>query len=437
MKFLLRLLFIYLPIVLVGGLIAIAFFGLEKEPAAVVTRAPTSVDADRAKAFSQKAIDRMLNATKDTTLDVKESDIDGLFALMNRGLPRLVGDAGISTGGLGVSMTLRLPQNPFRNYANLRFGLNPSNGGMEISEASLGQIRVPGPAAMAALRFGLDLAFGDDTGTRLLQSVRSIRFSKNSASLSIRPLPDLKERLVAFSNRLKNVRNEVALLGDRETIGLYYSRLVELEPLHRGRSRVSLAEILGPLFVLVRDRSGFSDPVSENQAALLALAIYFGDTRFEKLTGPVRTGILQGHRPDIGGVTLNGRHDLLLHFIISTGLKVVADQGIAMAIGEFKELLDSNEGGSGFSFVDLGADRTGLMFAEKGTGSEATARHLQDTLAGKVDERLFFPVFTDLPENMSAATFRSRFGGVDDVRYEAFVADIDRRISSTRGYAAK
>ena len=56
--------------------------------------------------------------------------------------------------------------------------------------------------------------------------------------------------------------------------------------------------------------------------------------------------------------------------------------------------------------------------------------------------RILFPVrhglhLEELRPQVSFAGIRSRFGGVDDVRYEAFVADIDRRISSTRGYAAK
>ena len=61
---------------------------------------------------------------------------------------------------------------------------------------------------------------------------------------------------------------------------------------------------------------------------------------------------------------LAGRRDLLQQFIVSAGLRVLAENGVPMAIGEFKELLDSRSGGSGFSFVDLAADRAGLRFAD-------------------------------------------------------------------------
>jgi hypothetical protein len=434
MKSIFRFVFIYIPIIFVILLGAFGFFVTGNTPDVVSARTPTSADAARARAFSRQAIDQVLRATTETELVVTEKDVDGLFALMNRGAPWLAGDATVTPGGLDIAMTLRLPRNAFRNYMNLRFGLNPSPTGVSLSEASLGKIRIPGPAVLTVLRHGANLAFGDDTGTRLMESVTSVRFGRDSANLGIRPLPDLKERLMALSGRLETVRNEVALLGDRETIGLYYTKLVEMEPAFGGKSRVSLANILSPYFTYARDRSGFNDPVAENQAALMALAIYLGDARFEKLTGPVRTGNLLNHRPKANNLTLNNRHDLLLHFVISMGLKLVSEHGVAMAIGEFKELLDSNKGGSGFSFVDLGADRTGLKFAEAATYSEASARHLQNTLAGNAVETLFFPKFTDLPENMSSAVFARRFGDVTDTRYIDVVAEIDRRISATKAY---
>jgi hypothetical protein len=58
-------------------------------------------------------------------------------------------------------------------------------------------------------------------------------------------------------------------------------------------------------------------------------------------------------------IMLGGRQDLRLHFIVSLGIKVIADSGISFAAGEFKELLDALSGGSGFSFADLAADRAG------------------------------------------------------------------------------
>lgn len=437
MKKVLRVVFVYLPLVLVFVVIGAVFFVTENRPAVISASTATAADVARSRALAKRVVKQILTAKTATTLIFNENDIDGVFAMMNRGFPRLVGDAIISAHGLEAAITLRLPRNPLRNYVNLRFRLKPSATGLDIATTSLGRIPVPGVVMTALIRQSLNLMLGDDTGSKLIQSVTATEFMGEVAKLSIEPLPDLHERLQAFSKRLANVRNEVSLLGNRDVINIYYTKLVELDYIGKGPGSVSLAEVLGPFFVLVKDRSGLGNPATENQNALLALVIYFGDTRFERLTGPVRQGVLKGHRPRNRGVRLGGRRDLLLHFIISAGLKVVSDQGIAMAIGEFKELLDSNKGGTGFSFVDLAADRAGLRFAEVATEANGGARHLLGVLAGKTTEKAFFPHFTDLPEGLSEAVFKRRYGDVNDFRYAVVVAEIDRRLARAEAYAVK
>jgi hypothetical protein len=190
---------------------------------------------------------------------------------------------------------------------------------------------------------------------------------------------------------------------------------------------------MGPLFQTVKDRSGFGDPVAENQAALLAMVIYFGDSRFERLTGQVRTGALKFHKPKTKSVRLAGRGDLLLHFIISAGLKIVSDSGISAAIGEFKELLDS-DGGTGFSFVDLAADKAGIRFAEAATNDKQGATHLQNLLAGGTTEATFFPEINGLPEGLNDKAFKKSFGGVSGDKYKAMVQKIEKRIAEKPAY---
>jgi hypothetical protein len=133
-------------------------------------------------------------------------------------------------------------------------------------------------------------------------------------------------------------------------------------------------------------------------------------------------------------VHLGGRQDLRLHFIISAGLKLLTDQGISTAIGEFKELLDAGRGGSGFSFVDLAADRTGVRFAETAADPKGGARRLQELLSGNPSEQLFFPLVADLPENMPKDQFEQRYRGVNSATYNSMVREIDRRIDRCPAY---
>jgi hypothetical protein len=134
---------------------------------------------------------------------------------------------------------------------------------------------------------------------------------------------------------------------------------------------------------------------------------------------------------------LGGRQDLRLHFIVSGGLKLLSEQGISSAIGEFKELLDADRGGSGFSFVDLAADRAGIRFVEVATDSAEGARRLQELLAARSEEALFFPIVADLPEDMPKAEFELRYKGLDSAAYQGLVYEIDRRIAQCPVYQGR
>ena len=75
-------------------------------------------------------------------------------------------------------------------------------------------------------------------------------------------------------------------------------------------------------------------------------------------------------------ITAYGRHDLPRHFWVSAGLAVISDSEASMAVGIAKEMMDS-AGGSGFSFIDLTADRAGTLFCIAATRDEDSARAMQ------------------------------------------------------------
>ena len=86
--------------------------------------------------------------------------------------------------------------------------------------------------------------------------------------------------------------------------------------------------------------------------------------------------------------------------------EVLSASGVVLAIGigEFKELMDRGDGGSGFSFVDLAADFAGVKFAIAAT-TLSSASTVQNVLAGNIDEDLFFPHIKGLPEGLNKNEF--------------------------------
>ena len=194
--------------------------------------------------------------------------------------------------------------------------------------------------------------------------------------------------------------------------------------------KVSLIAVMRPVFQLARERSAKSDPKRENEAALLAVAIYFGDDRFETFVGQVRSEAQKKRRRETEQFRLNGRHDFVQHFTISMGLELTGGDFAANIIGELKEAKDSRKG-SGFSFTDIGADRTGVQFAQYAISRHDAAIKVQQVLSEAHDERAFFPQFIDLPEGMTRATFHHRYGDVGSTQYKSVIAEIDKRIAGT------
>lgn len=145
-------------------------------------------------------------------------------------------------------------------------------------------------------------------------------------------------------------------------------------------------------------------------SALHTVAIYCGHFKYQNVVGNVVPNDMKKKPTGCARVTLGGRRDLRQHFVISAGLKAATAAGVVFAIGEFKELLDSNQGGSGFSFDDLAADRAGIRFAT--TFLEAKPVQWQALLDTMVTDKAIFPNISVLPAGLSNAEFERRFGDI-------------------------
>jgi len=361
------------------------------------------------------------------------------MTLVGRGAKSFAGRARVTTGKMIVNVSVRLPAIPLGGYLNLRGELLPDERGLNINLVKVGKFGFHRPLAMAMLKGLLNLGLGNSEGSALMASVQSLSLTRNTVTVNLRSVPQLKERLKRLQASLVRMsefsRGEAP--WDKLLVGNYYGLLLETGRNFKGVPPPSLAAYLGPLFLLARERSAAGDPVRENSAALLALAIYLGDPRFDKLAGLNLKPELLGRSAYSKGAHLGGRQDLRLHFVISAGLKLLTDQGVSTAIGEFKELLDAGRGGCGFSFVDLAADRAGIRFAEAATDPGGGALRLQRLLAGNPTEQLFFPIVADLPENIPQEQFEQLYKGVDSAKYNSMVREIDRRIDSCPAYGGR
>jgi hypothetical protein len=132
----------------------------------------------------------------------------------------------------------------------------------------------------------------------------------------------------------------------------------------------------------------------------------------------------------LGTPTVHGRHDLCQHFVVSCALAAVGGPEAAEAAGLLKEVLDSQPGGSGFSFADLSADMAGVAFAKQLLASPALLERVERSFT--VAEYAIPPA--GLIEGMSEVEFVRRYGSTDDERFLKAQEALRQRVLALPGY---
>ena len=106
-------------------------------------------------------------------------------------------------------------------------------------------------------------------------------------------------------------------------------------PVPRDDPRLSLVSYMAPLFAETIRQSSMQPHAQENAAAILALAVYTGHHRLANFIGDIQPSSERAALPRYRPV-LAGRRDLTQHFVLSAGIKILSEQGVSAAIGEFK-----------------------------------------------------------------------------------------------------
>ena len=173
---------------------------------------------------------------------------------------------------------------------------------------------------------------------------------------------------------------------------------------------------------------------AEHQAAAFLLALGIGlDTSDLMRKNPVTRGLWLKIEADderkqrlevIGEPTVQGRHDLCQHFVVSCALSAQLGVKNAEAAGIMKEVLDARDGGSGFSFCDLSADLAGVTFAKQILASPKTLAAVEKSFV--VADYTLSP--KGMVEGLTQDEFAKEYGSVADKRFltkfEALRADV-------------
>ncbi len=392
---------------------------------------------DASSAVKIKKIARQLygdlinpSSSQRSEITISQNEINGIIALAMRGFKGFKGRANVTPIGIKGAFTFHVPKNPFGDYINLSITIDPSPNALVINNVSIGSLEIPGTLALSVAETLLNILSNKEAiGTSLINAVESIQVKNSKLHLVYRPVIGLRQAINKTKGTVKNIRDDLALLGDPKVVKLYYQMLCEFHEKISGIGDVPLGYYLSSAFSFAEKRSLAGEkPEEENQAALLALAIFLGSANFDSVIGAIDKKTFQRCPSAEKHIVLAERNDLRLHFIFSAALKIISDSGLSFAIGEFKELLDSQQGGSGFSFVDIAADRAGIRFAELALDN-STASHIQRMAPELTEENIFFPSITALPEGISQQAFDAH-GGIESNYYKEYLATINARINN-------
>lgn len=307
--------------------------------------------------------------------------------------------------GAGIVLSIALPA---RRFLNLRAVVAPAAGMPRIASAHLGSLPVPAALVEFAAAHAIS-AYGFEKEWELAgQALRKVSFNAatGTASLTYAWEPGILDRARSAA------QSEADIKRLRESQLSLAALLAHRAP----GTQISLAEVLGATIPTSEDAA------LRGRATLLVLAVHLAGKDLAAVVPAARNW----PRVRWVSITLAGRHDLAQHFVISAALAAWAGEPVADAIGLYKELEDARHG-SGFSFIDLAADRAGTRFGEI---LIRNPEQLIAAMGGTFHDEQLLPAVGDLPETLHQPEFKRRFDSLESPQFKAMAAEIERRLDT-------
>jgi len=305
-------------------------------------------------------------------------------------------------------------------FLNVKLVVDDADPQASIRKLRVGRIALPG----AAVRW---------IGWWLMQTTPLGHYGQLTAPL-LREVRIADERLRISLNWSKQALDQAQAmmtdLASRDRMLAYHNRLAAVLNDGSGRRYASLGTVLQGLFTLARERSQTDEEVAdENRALIVVMGAYANGRDLRPMLAESGEVADPGRR----GILLNRRIDVAQHFLASAALAISGHRALADMVGLAKEINDTHSG-SGFSFIDLAADRAGTRFGKQAVRSPLEARRVQETLGRSSDESVFMPALRELPENLSPAAFAERFRDIESPQFLELKSRIEERIAACALY---
>jgi len=314
---------------------------------------------------------------------------------------------------LQFKISLLLSKNPFGNYLNFSFNLTKNAGYPVINTLQIGAIKIADEFAGLIVENIIKYTPLKEYYILAAQHIRALQIHPKGLTISYITPDDINLKATLSLNN-----------KSYQSVLFYQQKITTIIAQHNPKWRLSLAELLQPLFKHAYQRSSISNAISENRAILIAISTYVNKSEIQAIIPFDISPETQRQYP----ASLYRRTDMAKHFMASAALAATGAASLANFLGQEKEITDAKQG-SGFSFIDLAGDRAGLRFGKTAIASTVQARLLQERMAEIKDYTAFMPEVRDLPENMNNRVFKQQFESVYSAKYQAMLKKIDHRIA--------
>ncbi|MDI1359692.1 MULTISPECIES: hypothetical protein [Methylobacter] len=422
MKILLRiLLYCFSALIILCAMLV--FFGVGDKPELAVGWSPTRDDLVRAKKILHEGSKTKPDEIGIIELTEADLNLAGNY-LLNR-YRKSAADLDFKNDELRFKVTMALPENSLGKYLNISFRLGNVTGNdlPVITKFKAGKLLLPAKLAAFVIDAIIQHSSLNEYFILATRPLKAVKIDAEKLTITYYPNKDT----------LIQARNFLTHTGDNSTLNIYQQKLADIVAKHDPEWRLSLADLLRPLFELAYQRSTLETAIDENRVVISAINDYVNKQETKKLLSTPESTPVTGQQY---AAFLYKRIDLAQHFIGSAALTASVNKQAAQIAGEEKELSDAH-GGSGFSFIDLAADKAGTRFGEMATSSPENARKMQKAMSGIKDYSDFMPDPRDLPEHMNEVDFKQRFESVNSPVYQEISKQIDARISATPIYNAE
>lgn len=390
------------------GLVVVLVLGLalalDRRPLVAEPAPPSPAEQTWAADWLAKQRQRHGRAASSNRLELTEPQANLLLnALLGRS-GQGQAQVRLGAGRASLALSLKLPLDQLDGYLNLELELVEDDPLPRVESARVAGLPIPGSLAQALVEQALQALDRS-------QMVHEVRFTPERLTLDYDWHPNMVER---FSGGMIASEELQRVLTAQDAIIRYTAA-------HPGRKPLLLSDLLTHL---LQETASDTDPIAGHRALILALAAYVNG---HSIRAPDDDSTEPRVRPRL--VLLRGRVDLSQHFMTSAALAIQGTDALSSLVGWYKEMSDAN-GGSGFSFADMMANRAGIRFARLATESAVSARWLQSVARAGLREDDFMPRIDSLPEGLSQARFEERLGTDKRREYQRLIEQIDRHIES-------